>query len=451
MFVDGGVFNASNTAFAQNTAQGGAGGLSNALLTDNGSGGGGMGANANGQNSGAGGAGGGVNGGSGSHIGGQPGGFGGGGGGSQYSSHSPGAGIGGTGGFGGGGGGGAAGAAGGAGGFGGGGGGGGYLTTGQNAPGGMGGYGGAAGANGEGGGGAGMGGAVFGRGGTINLTGDTFTSNTAAGGIGGGGSADGSGDGGALFLINGQLTATSNTFSGDTGSSNIPDSDFYQYFTTVSQLSVSAPGNLTAGAAATVTIEAEDQYGDIIANFSDSVALTDGLGSASFGSISFANGVATVTATLDKVAAQTVTATDTAMGSTVSAGTSGPIIVTPAAANELLVSASPTYFAAWRHDEHHHHGRGPVRQRRHGLQRFRRVVRFARGSDIRCEPRHVLPGRRGYGHRHAQSCWRRRSRPRTTLSAASTESPTQSPWRRPWPPRSRFPSPRCRDLGRRTP
>ena len=79
---------------------------------------------------------------------------------------------------------------------------------------------------GPGGGGAGMGGGIFSNGGTITLTNDTFTGNTASGGAGGivtstfapvnetGGS--GSGYGGAIFTLNGQIFLDDDTISGNT-------------------------------------------------------------------------------------------------------------------------------------------------------------------------------------------------------------------------------------------
>ena len=64
------------------------------------------------------------------------------------------------------------------------------------------------------GGGGGLGGAVFSNQGTITLTNDTFTANTAQGGAAGG--TAGAGYGGAVFARNGTLTATFDTFSVNT-------------------------------------------------------------------------------------------------------------------------------------------------------------------------------------------------------------------------------------------
>jgi hypothetical protein len=73
------------------------------------------------------------------------------------------------------------------------------------------------GVGGGGGGGAGLGGGIFSNGGAVTLVNDTFTANSADGGVGGvsGGDAgaDGSGYGGALFAVNGTVYAAYNTFS----------------------------------------------------------------------------------------------------------------------------------------------------------------------------------------------------------------------------------------------
>ena len=58
-----------------------------------------------------------------------------------------------------------------------------------------------------------MGGGVFSNGGSLVLSNDTFTADTATGGAAGAGGAAGEGLGGAVFLVNGSLTATNDTFS----------------------------------------------------------------------------------------------------------------------------------------------------------------------------------------------------------------------------------------------
>ena len=88
-----------------------------------------------------------------------------------------------------------------------------------------------------------------------------------------------------------------------------------------------------------MTIVAEDPYGNVVSNFSGSVVLSDSLGGASFSAVSFTGGLATVTATLDKAGAETITATDSTAAIS---GTSSSISVTPAAVSQLLVSATPS-------------------------------------------------------------------------------------------------------------
>ncbi len=238
VFVNGGSFTAQGCSFTNNAANGGQGGwLTNGANPGGGGGGlGGPGGDGVGGVGGGGGAGGGPNGGVGaisnSHNAagaGGTGGFGGGGGAAALNGSS----NAGRGGFGGGGGGrGYAGGSGGTGGFGGGGGGGGGIgvvgAIDGGAPGGFGGgpggrathsYGAA------GGGGAGLGGGIFSNGGTLTLTDDTFTSNSATGGAAVGSGAPGSGYGGAVFAVNGSVTGSSLTFSGNTAAQG--GIDFY--------------------------------------------------------------------------------------------------------------------------------------------------------------------------------------------------------------------------------
>ncbi len=260
VFVDDSTFTANGCTFQNNHATGGAGGNTSASsLGDHsnpgaGAGGGGMagpGGAANANGAGAGGPGGGA-------IGGAA---------TSHGWGNPGA----NGGFGGAGGGGANGgfrggpntAAGGSGGFGGGGGGGGggavrsngaqvgasrvfWITDGNGGRGGLGagtggrgsdtGYGNQAtpsdapggipleqGIGGGGGGGAGLGGAIFSNGGTLTLSNDTFSNNSARGGAGGSvqnhPNADGGAGqalGGAVLALGGTLTQSSNTFTNNT-------------------------------------------------------------------------------------------------------------------------------------------------------------------------------------------------------------------------------------------
>ena len=111
-----------------------------------------------------------------------------------------------------------------------------------------------------------------------------------------------------------------------------------------SKLLLSAsPSNLTAGSTASVSVTAEDQFNNVVTNYSNAVTLTDSLGGASFSAVSFTGGTSTVTATLDRAGTQTVTAINS---SATILGTSNTITVTPAAASKLLVSAAPTSLTA---------------------------------------------------------------------------------------------------------
>ena len=98
-----------------------------------------------------------------------------------------------------------------------------------------------------------------------------------------------------------------------------------------SQLIVAAsPTSLSAGQATSVTVTAEDAFGNVATTFNDSVSLTDSAGNATFGSVSFSGGLATVSATLDKSGRQTIAAADASAGSTVAGATSNSIAVTAA-------------------------------------------------------------------------------------------------------------------------
>ncbi len=229
VLVDGSssTFVANGCTFSNNLAIGGTGGSTSSGSEQAGGGGGGLGAGGFAPVVDTGGVGGGVHGGAGGPrlTPGSPGGLGGGGGGGGDGANGTAIGRpGGSGGFGGGAGGGGNFSHGGLGGFGGGGGagGGGQGTS----LGGGGGYGGGSGGNGAfggggggGGGGAGLGGAIFSNSGTVTLTNDTFTLNSATGGPGGSGANTGSaglGQGGAIFVRNGNLTATFLTMTGNT-------------------------------------------------------------------------------------------------------------------------------------------------------------------------------------------------------------------------------------------
>ncbi len=135
------------------------------------------------------------------------------------------------------------------------------------------------------------------------------------------------------------ITATDATvtISGTSGSVTVTPA-------AASKLLVSTlPSSLSAGGTTSVSITAEDQFNNVVTGFSDSVTLADSLANATFSALSFTSGKATVTATLDTVGTQTITATDAT--ATIS-GTSGSISVTPAAASKLLVSTSASSLSA---------------------------------------------------------------------------------------------------------
>ena len=105
----------------------------------------------------------------------------------------------------------------------------------------------------------------------------------------------------------------------------------------------SSLSSLSAGGTTSLSITAEDRFGNVVIGFSDSVTLADNLGGASFSAASFSDGLATLTATLDTAGTQSLTISDPA--ATIS-GTSGPVTVTPVVASKLLVSSSSSSLSA---------------------------------------------------------------------------------------------------------
>ena len=108
---------------------------------------------------------------------------------------------------------------------------------------------------------------------------------------------------------------------------------------------VAAPGSATAGNPFSVTVTAEDQFGNVATGYTGTIRFTkadSGAGSSVPGNYTFVagdNGVHTFTngVTLVTAGNQTVTATDTAQPSIT--GTSGNITVTAAGATHLTVTA----------------------------------------------------------------------------------------------------------------
>lgn len=253
------------------------------------------------------------------------GGYNGGGGGSYYGA------AGGGGGFGGGGGGGGGvtssgqfGGGGGYGGFGAGGGGGMYAGGGSAFGGGAGGtgyyprgggYGGGGSGNGEyggnggAGGGAGMGGAIFMYGGTLNVSGGSFSGNTVAGGAGsagmygGSGGGNGAGLGASLFVYSGSDAPAAAVVQGASISPN--DIAVYGTLNPGSLLGPAAklvfttpPANTTADKTFSVAVQVQDAFGDIETSDSSSVTLSlsggaSGATLSGTATVNAANGVAT--------------------------------------------------------------------------------------------------------------------------------------------------------------
>src|SRR5690606_32121654 len=108
-----------------------------------------------------------------------------------------------------------------------------------------------------GGGGAGMGGAVFNRNGDVIIKNSSFTSNTAVYGLGGGegNRSNGSSYGGAIFNYDGTILTTGVTFgSGGEANSAVNTTDYYNYNTSGSVVTLSSPTNVMAS---TFTANAE--------------------------------------------------------------------------------------------------------------------------------------------------------------------------------------------------
>ena len=108
-------------------------------------------------------------------------------------------------------------------------------------------------------------------------------------------------------------------------------------------LTVTAPGSGTAGSSLSVTITAKDAFGNIATGYTGTVHLTSSDGAATLpGDYTFVggdNGVHVLSVTLKTAGSQTVTATDTVIGSIT--GTSAGTTVSPAAASTLILSGTP--------------------------------------------------------------------------------------------------------------
>src|SRR5439155_1300874 len=103
--------------------------------------------------------------------------------------------------------------------------------------------------------------------------------------------------------------------------------------------SVSAPANATAGTAFSITVTAQDQFGNTVTNYAGTVHFTSSDGQAVLPSNStLTNGTGTFSVTLKTTGGQTVSAADTVTSSI--SGTTNTITVNPATASILAVVAS---------------------------------------------------------------------------------------------------------------
>jgi hypothetical protein len=113
----------------------------------------------------------------------------------------------------------------------------------------------------------------------------------------------------------------------------------------VAQLAVTGfPASVTAGTAQPFAVTALDAFGNTATGYSGTVHFTSSDGQAALpGNSTLLNGTGTFTATLRTAGVQSVTATDT-VNSAIT-GTTGPVVVTPAAATHLKVTAAASATA----------------------------------------------------------------------------------------------------------
>ena len=108
---------------------------------------------------------------------------------------------------------------------------------------------------------------------------------------------------------------------------------------------VSAPGSAVAGSSFSVSVTAEDQFGNTVTSYSGVVHFTSSDGQAVLPANSgLTNGVGSFSVTLKTAGAQTVTATDTVTASIT--GTSGVISVSADGAVSFVVSGFPSFTTA---------------------------------------------------------------------------------------------------------
>src|SRR5439155_1507851 len=145
-----------------------------------------------------------------------------------------------------------------------------------------------------------------------------------------------------LVTVGNQTVSATDTVSGSiTGTSN----SITVSAAVATHFTVSAPGSTTAGSLFGLTVTALDQFGNVATGYLGTVVSTKsdaGAGSAVPANYAFTgadNGVHTFSnaAILVTAASQTITATDTTVGTT--AGVSNSITVSAASATHLAVSA----------------------------------------------------------------------------------------------------------------
>ena len=104
-----------------------------------------------------------------------------------------------------------------------------------------------------------------------------------------------------------------------------------------SQFIVAAPGSTTAGSAFSITVTAQDAYGNTATGYTGTVHFSSSDGQASLpGNTTLNNGVGTFTATLFTAGNQTITAMDTSNGNIRGSAT---ITTSPAGASQFMVNA----------------------------------------------------------------------------------------------------------------
>ena len=169
------------------------------------------------------------------------------------------------------------------------------------------------------------------------------------------------------------------------------------------QLVVAGAAGGTADTAETLTVTAEDPYGNIDPSYTGTVHFSSSDVQAVLpADSSLTKGTGTFNFTLKSAGMQSITATDTATGTIT--GTETGVAVTPTGATHFTVS-SLSGDAAGTVLSGHRHGAGPLRQHRSQLHRHGPLHQQRRPGR---PPRRLLPDQR---HRHVQHHARDRRRP----------------------------------------